>query len=167
MMIELLILRFVHIVGGVFWVGSGLFSLFFLAPALAQMGVGAAPLVKNLERRKLFVVLPTIALLTMLSGIRLMSLTGGMSRYMATTGGKAYVVGAIAAVVAFFVSVIVSRPSAVRASHLSQAAASDELSRSRLAAEIRALQRRVTWSSVLAVALLFVAAALMAVARYL
>jgi hypothetical protein len=141
--------------------------MFFLAPALAHMGVGAAPIVRNLERRKLFVVLPTVAMLTMLSGIRLMSLTGGMSRYMSTAGGKTYVVGGIASVIAFFVSVVVSRPTAVRASHLSQAAASDELSRSRLAAEIRALQRRVTWSSMLAVALLFLAAALMAVARYL
>jgi hypothetical protein len=103
----------------------------------------------------------------MLSGIRLMALTGGMSRYMQTTGGRVYALAGLASIIAFLTSVFVSRPTSARAAHLSQAAASDEVSRARLKDEIRSLQRRATLSSEIAVILLLLAAVGMAVARYL
>ena len=42
MIAEILVLRLVHVLGGMFWVGSGLFSTFFLLPALAGAGPAAA-----------------------------------------------------------------------------------------------------------------------------
>ena len=33
---ELLTLRVIHIVGGIFWVGSMLYTTFFLAPAVCE-----------------------------------------------------------------------------------------------------------------------------------
>jgi uncharacterized membrane protein len=169
MQAELLVLRLVHVLGGIFWVGSGLFTSFFLLPSLTQVGPAAGPVMMQLQKRKLFVTLPIVAIVTMLSGLRLMAIiSGGFSRdYFATTMGKTYAVSGIAAIVAFLLSLIVARPAAIRAASLSQLSASDGASKERIAAELRALQRRAARSSVLAVALLLLSAAGMAIARYL
>ena len=69
---ELVVLRLVHILGGIFWLGSGLFTTFFLIPALGRAGPAAAgPVMGALQQRRLFTVLPVVALLTILSGVRL------------------------------------------------------------------------------------------------
>jgi uncharacterized membrane protein len=166
---ELLVLRLIHIVGGVFWVGSGVFTTFFLLPALGQSGTVAAQVMMGLQRRRVFIVMPIVALLTILSGIRLMMITsGGFSAdYFATASGQTYAWSGLAAVISFLLGLAVSRPAAVRVAHLSQSAASDEFSRERLAAEIRSLQRRAAMSGTTAVILLVLSAAGMAVARYL
>ena len=70
---ELIFLRLVHILGATFWLGSGLFTTFFLVPALGQVGpAGAGPVMGALKQRGLFTVLPVMALLTILSGARLL-----------------------------------------------------------------------------------------------
>src|SRR5688500_5509174 len=67
---ELIVLRLIHIVGGVFWVGSALFTAFFLMPTLMQAGPSAAgPVMGGLQQRKLMVWLPVVAVLVMLSGL--------------------------------------------------------------------------------------------------
>src|SRR6185295_7224796 len=103
---ELLVLRLIHILGGVFWVGSGLFTTFFLLPAMASAGPAAGQIIANLTKRRYFVVLPTVAILTILSGARLLMIaSGGFSRhYFTLISGKTYAVAAIAAIVAFLLS---------------------------------------------------------------
>lgn len=165
---ELLLLRLVHVLGGVFWVGSGIFTSLFLLPALAPTGPAAGQVLANLTKRRLFVVLPTVAVLTMLSGARLMMIaSAGRSDYFASRSGMTYSIAAAAAVAGFLLSLLVARPGSVRIGTLSQQAASDPANRDRLAAEISVIQRRVQTSSVAAMAFLIFAAAGMAVARYL
>lgn len=55
---ELIVLRLVRILCGIFWVGSGLFSSLFLAPALAGSGEAMGPVMAGLQRRGLFTALP-------------------------------------------------------------------------------------------------------------
>lgn len=170
---ELLVLRLVHVLGGIFWVGSGLFTTFFLMPALAQAGPATGPVMAGLQRRRLFTALPLVALLTMLSGLRLMwILSGGFSRaYFETAGGLTYGLAGLAAVVAFVSSLAVVRPAAARSAQLGGALAggaiADAAERERLTAELGRLGRRVAVGSLVAVALLVLAASGMAVARYL
>jgi len=167
---ELLVLRLIHILGGVFWVGSGLFTTFFLLPAMASAGPAAGQIIANLTKRRYFVVLPTVAILTILSGARLLMIaSGGFSRhYFTLISGKTYAVAAIAAIVAFLLSLIVARPATVRVGALAQQMASaGPGDRDRMTAEMQALRTRAERSSVLAMALLLVAAGGMAVARYL
>lgn len=169
MLAELLVLRVIHIVGGIFWVGSGLFTTFFLLPSIGTSGPAAAQVMLGLQRRRLFAILPAIAGLTILTGFRLMWITssGFSGAYFATVSGATYAIAGGASLVAFVLSLLVSRPASVRMSHLAHAAASDEHSRQRLAAEIKSLQRRAAMSSNFAVVLLIVSAVGMAVARYL
>jgi hypothetical protein len=60
---ELITLRLVHILCGIFWVGSGLFTSLFLLPALAGSRSAMGPVMAGLQRRRLFTVLPTVGLL--------------------------------------------------------------------------------------------------------
>lgn len=167
---EILILRLIHILGGIFWLGAGLFSAVFLMPSVAAARMNPGPLFAELERRRYFVLLPIVAILTMLSGIRLLAITSGgfHEAYFATAQGLAYASGGASSLVAFAVSMVVSRPSNQRAAQL-QANVPD-LAGERLSAvqaEIARLRRRGGIATSVAVATLVLSGALMAVARYL
>lgn len=168
---ELFVLRLVHILGGIFWVGSGLFTTFFLIPALGTVGPAAAgPVMGALQARRLFTVLPVVALLTILSGLRLFQLVsaGFAPAYLSSRTGQTFMWSGIAAIAAFLLSLLVARPAAVRTGKLSAAMASlPEDQRAASAAEMERLRRRNMVASVAATVLLIGAAAGMAVARYL
>jgi uncharacterized membrane protein len=171
MIAELLVLRLVHILGAIFWLGSGLFTSFFLVPALAQSGAAAGQVMAGLQQRRLFTVLPTVALLTILSGLRLMWITsGGFSRaYFASPVGHTYALSGMAAIISFFVGMLIARPAAVRAANLGRAlsTSADSAAKVSLTAEIDQMRRRSTIAGTIAIALLVLSAAGMAVARYL
>lgn len=168
---ELLVLRLVHILGGIFWLGSGLFTTFFLIPALGRVGPAAAgPVMGALQQRRLFTILPVVALLTILSGLRLFQIVSVdfAPTYMASRTGQTYLWSGIAAVVAFVLSILVARPAAVRAGQLGASLGSlPEEQRTGRAAEVERLKRRTELASIVAMVLLSGAAAGMAVARYL
>lgn len=169
MQIELLILRIVHVVGGIIWVGSGVLMGLFLAPALATMGPAAGQVMGALQKRKMMTFLPIVAILTILSGARLMMIVsrGSGGAYFATNSGKAFMGAALAGVLAFLIGIVFNRPLAVRMGQIAQEMASNADNKDRLAAESKKLQQRAaTWGFVV-LALLLLAACGMAVARYL
>ncbi|MEO8620823.1 MAG: hypothetical protein ABI625_07145 [bacterium] len=169
MIAELLVLRFVHVVGGIFWAGSALFTALFLAPALSISGVNAGQVFAALGKRRLFVALPLVALLTIASGARLMWImsNGFASSYTASGTGRTLMASGAAALGAFLLSLLVSRPTAVRAAQLAGTlATAPEAERGRIAERAAALRRRGGVSSMIAVALLALAAAGMSIARY-
>jgi hypothetical protein len=168
-MAELIVLRLVHILGAILWLGSGLFTTYFLLPAMTKAGPAAAgPVMANLQQRRLYTVLPIVALLTILSGIRLMMIvSAGSPQWFASPAGRTFSISGALAIVSFLTGIIIGRPAAVRMGKLSQSSASDGASKEALAAEIRSLQKRVTWSTQTAIGLLILAAAGMAVARYM
>ena len=171
MIAEILVLRLVHILGGIFWVGSGLFTSFFLVPALTQSGAAAGQVMVALQQRRLFTVLPTVAVLTIVSGLRLMWITsGGFSpAYFSTTVGLTYALSGAAAIFAFLASVGLARPAAVRAATLGRtlATTTDSAAKSALTAELESTRRRGAVASTASIALVVFSAAGMAVARYL
>lgn len=166
---ELIALRLIHVLGGMLWVGIGLFTTFFLAPALKDAGPAAAgQVMANLQKRGLYTILPIVAVLTMLSGLRLMWIvSGGDSHWFVHRVGHVYSISGASAILAFLISMIVARPAAVRMGKLSQAATSDGTTKERLAAEMQALQKRMTMSTMVAVVLLVIAAVGMSIARYM
>ena len=58
---EFLILRLIHILGGIFWVGSMVFTTFFLAPVIRSSPAMAGQVMAGLQKRRLFVALPVVA----------------------------------------------------------------------------------------------------------
>lgn len=157
-MTELLVLRLVHVLGGIFWVGAGMFTAFFLMPTLAGAGPAAGAVMAGLQQRRLFVVLPAVALVTMASGLRLLWLASGglQGAYFATATGATFAASGIAAALAFTLSLLVVRPLLTRAGALPPGDAR--------AARMRAVGTRASQA---AYVLLIGSAAGMALARYL
>jgi uncharacterized membrane protein len=168
---ELFVLRLVHILGGMIWVGAGVFNSFFLLPALAQAGPAAGQVLAGLQRRRVFTFLPIVALLTILSGVRLMQLTsGGFSpAWFASPPGRTYAWSGVAAIVGFVVGIVVARPAAIRAASIGAtlAATTDAVARAPLTAKLERLRRTSSIASSISVGLVVLAAAGMAVARYM
>lgn len=167
---ELIVLRLIHVLGGLFWVGSGLFNAIFLMPVLGSAGPAAGAVMAGLQKRRLMVVMPVVAVLTILSGLRLMWIVsaGFSPAYFATPMGGTFGAGGAAALVSFVLGLVVIRPAMVRAGRLGAelAAATDEQARAALAARVAGLRRRSAVANGVAMALLVLAAAAMAVARY-
>ncbi|MDB4917328.1 MAG: putative rane protein [Gemmatimonadetes bacterium] len=169
MIYEILLLRFLHVLGGIFWLGGGLFMSVFLVPALAKSGMNAGPVFAALQQRRLFAVLPAVAVLVILSGLRLLSIASGdSSSYLRSTSGRTFAVSGALAVIAFLMSLIVARPANVRLASLGAAvAAAAGHERAALVGQVAVLQRRIAVSSMVATACLVLCGVGMSVARYL
>jgi uncharacterized membrane protein len=170
-MTELIVLRLVHVLGGMFWVGAGLFNFMYLGPSLMAAGPAAAgPVMQTLRRRRLFVVLPTVAVLTLLSGLRLMMITsnGFEASYFRRGVGATFAAGGAAAILAFLIGIMVAMPAQKRMAALGPQipTAPDETTRGALQAEMARLQRRLGVVGPLVTGLLIAAAVAMAIARY-
>ena len=168
---ELLTLRMIHVLGGIFWVGSMIFTTFFLAPAIRSSPPVAGQVMAGLQKRRLFLILPLVALLTIASGIRLLWIVsaGFSDSYLSTSMGRALSVGAAAAILAFLISIAVSRPGFVRVGKLaaSLASATDEAGRQAISSEMQRIGKRVAIANAIVAVLLLSTALLMATARYL
>ena len=64
----LIVLRVVHVVGGVFWGGAILFVVHFLEPAVRDAGPDGAKVMQALQKRRYLDVMPVVAALTVVSG---------------------------------------------------------------------------------------------------
>jgi len=113
---EFLVLRLIHIIGGIVWVGSGVYTAFFLIPALAANRQLMPAVMEGLQRRRMFIIVPTAGLLTILAGVRLLWIdsAGFAESYMQTGPGRTFSVGGTAAIIALLLQVFVSIPAGVK-----------------------------------------------------
>jgi hypothetical protein len=169
-MTEILILRLIHIVGGTIWVGTGVFNGVFLMPVLSGLGPAAGAVMAGLHARRMFVFLPVVALLTILSGVRLIWLmSGGFSAgYLATASGATYAAAGGLAILTFVAGITISRPQGARIGTIAAelARTQDPAARDALARDLAIVQRRAAMVGTVLTVLLVASAAGMAVARY-
>lgn len=139
-------------------------------PAITDAGPAAAPVFRAMEQKRIFVVMPVVAVLTILSGARLMWLMSGgfSSAYFATPTGATLGASGAAAVTAFLVALLVSRPAGTRAGELAGmlAAAESGGERADLQGQLDRVRRRASIGGRIGTWLLVGSAAGMAVARY-
>ena len=161
--------RIIHVLGGVIWVGSMFFVSMFLIPSMTEAGPDAGKVMAALNRRKFMIIIPVIALLTMLSGLWLYwrASMGFNSAYMASGPGKTYGLGATMAILAFVIGMTMTRPAMVKMNKLmaSAASASDTERQTIMAQAAEARARGARWGRVIAF-LLIGAATLMALGHY-
>jgi uncharacterized membrane protein len=157
-MFLLLLMRLLHILSGIFWVGTMMFTTGFLLPAFKDVGPDGAKVGAALARRRFMVVMPIAALVTILSGIWLFWRTSGgfQETFMRSHMAKALSFGAACAILAFIIGIVVVRPAMMQATALAQ---SNPQRAQVLRVRVDVVGRVVT-------ALLGLAAAAMAVARY-
>ena len=171
MLAELLLLRIIHVVGAIVWVGGGIYAAFFLVPALMRTPAIIPQVMEGLQRRRAFVILPTVGLFVILTGVRLLWIdsAGFNDSFLSTASGRTFSIGGGAGILAWLIQVFVQRPAAVRmgkiAASLAGSPSADE--RQRLTAEADRTRRRNWASMIAAVGFGLLAATAMAIARYM
>ncbi len=160
----LFLLRAIHVVGGVLWVGGLMIVTFFLLPASRTLGPAAQPMLQDIMgRRKLPVYLMSVAIATTLAGVLLMirnvSLTDGA--WARSPMGIGISVGAATAIVALVIGMTVTAPAAKRLGGPPKPGAAPLTDEERTR-----LVRRTAIGGRLVLALLAVSALTMATARY-
>lgn len=162
--VVLFLLRAIHIVGGVIWVGGVVVVTLFVLPSARSVGPsGQQMLMDIMMRRKLSVYLIASAILTTIAGFvlygRNMSLTEGA--WGRTPMGIGMSVGAVCAIIAVLIGMTVSAPAAKK-----MVAAGAPGGTPLTEEERNRLQRRTGVASGVVLALLAVAVMTMATARY-
>ena len=164
------VLRLLHIVFGVLWVGFACFVPFILLPALTEAGPGSAgPLMGALQRRGLPKIMSAFAGITILAGFLLLWRVsdGFRPEFMGSHMGIALSTGALAALVAFAIGMAVVKPAMTRAGTLSEGLASaSDAERAAIMTTVGALRTRGAVGGKWVAWLLILATALMAAARY-
>ena len=166
----MLLLRILHIVAGVYWAGAVFFFVTFLEPSLRDTGPDGGKVMGAMIRRGYMTAMPIMALITILSGIDLMRRVSGnfAGEWFATRPGMTLSTGAVAAVLALLIGVVVMRPTAVRIGALAaEAQGLDGPARESRMAEAGALRDRARVVGRGVALLLVVSVVAMAAARYL
>lgn len=167
---ELLVLRVIHVYGAVLWAGSVFFVSFFLAPAIGASGPAGGTVMAAIVKRKLFTIVPIVAVITMLAGLRLMWLTskGFSPAYFSSTLGQTYSIGATFALLTFVVFMVVNRPAISRMLMLGQQmAAAPEAERPALMAQLNAVRDRAATASKANALFTSITVVAMALGRYM
>ena len=162
--IVLFLLRAIHVVGGILWVGGVVVVGLFLTPAVQTLGPAAQPVMQFIMgKRKLPVYLMSLGILTTLAGVLLMmrnvKLTGGA--WARSPMGVGISIGAAAAILALIVGMSISAPAAKRLGGPPKPGAAPLTEEQRAA-----LMRRLGLGGRATFVLLCIAALFMATARY-
>src|SRR5262245_14408009 len=164
----MLILRLIHIISGVFWVGGSLFAVRFIMPSLKAAGPAAGPVLAELGKRRIPIAMMGAALLNVASGIWMMMLASGGAPgvWMRSPMGRTIGIGGGLAILAVILGMAVGGPTNVRMARISAAASQrGGPPTAQEAKELERLQARSALVAIITSVLLFLATAAMAVAR--
>lgn len=167
---EVIVLRLIHIMGGIVWVGGMTVMAFFVMPVLTGLGPAAGPVMAGLNQKKFPVIMPIIALLTILSGLRLMMIDSAnfQGAYFQSPVGRTFAMAGGLAILAFLFGIIVVRPVMMKSMALGQQmGAADATQKAKLEQEMGSLRKRGATANMIIFVMLLVAALGMATARYM
>lgn len=160
-------LRLVHILAGLFWVGAMVTMAAFVGPAVRDSGpAGGRVMGELMGRRKLRLWMTGAMGLTVLSGILMLWRLDVVTHHawIRTASGRTILFGALAALLAGICGVAVAGPANQRLAALGAAGGTPSAEQQ---AAMARLQKRAGLGMRLTVAFLLVAAAAMAVGRYM
>jgi len=168
------VLRLVHILAGIFWVGATLFLAAFLLPAARAVGPSAGSLMTQLMQRGRLQLWINISMtLAILAGLALYGIDsrisgGGFGR---SATGITLGIGALLAVAAAGVGGAIGKPTGRKlgaiAQRMQEAQRSGGSPPANLVAEAKPLQDKMARALTIMSVLLLLSAATMAVARYM
>ena len=161
------LLRIIHIVGGIFWVGGTLTMTFFIGPTIGATAEAGQKFVGHLMNNLKFSNrMSAAAGLTILAGFILywIDSQGFSSPWMSSGAGRGFGIGAAFALVGLVFGILIGRTAKAMAdlgSKMQGPPSSDQLT------QLQAIRKQqVTFSNISTVSLLL-AVTFMAIARYL
>lgn len=169
--ITMVVLRLIHIIAGVLWVGGAIFVFRFVEPTAKELGPRAEPFMTGLvETRKMGLYFMIVSGLTVLAGTILFWIdsNGDPLAWITRDGtGLSFGIGGLAAWIAFIIGVVAVKPAVERLGALGAAMrdaqgppSADEVAR------FEATQARVKTLGQIDLVLLGIAVVTMAIARY-
>jgi putative copper export protein len=167
----MVVLRIVHVVAGVFWVGAVFLLIGFIAPTARELGPPAAPFLAHLAgKKRITEVILAAAGVTILAGLLMYwRVSGGLDPdWIGSAYGLTLTIGAISGIVAFVIGLTVVRPTNNATLALGrEIAEGGGPPTPEQAARMQALQARGRTTGRILLLLLLVAVAAMASAQYL
>lgn len=166
MNVLLIVLRLIHILSGVFWVGGAMMSAFFLSPAVAATGEAGQKMMGHMiTKGQMSVRIMVAAFLTVLAGATLYWIDshGFTSPWTTTAPGWGFGIGGLLALVGLGIGMQVGT-NAKKLGTIA-AAAQGKPSPDQIA-EMQGAQKRMTMASNVSTVILILALACMATARY-
>jgi uncharacterized membrane protein len=168
------LLRLVHILAGIFWVGATLVLAAFLMPAARAVGPGAGALMSQLMQRQRLQLWMNVAMtLAILAGFALYGLDSRMSGggFGRSATGMTLALGGLFAIAAAGVGGAMIKPTGRKlgeiAERMQQALRGGGGPPADLVAEAQPLQRKMQRALTIMSVLLVLSATTMAIARYL
>ncbi|MBW8773210.1 MAG: hypothetical protein JF590_07980 [Gemmatimonadetes bacterium] len=166
----MILLRLIHIVGAIFWVGSAMFTGFFLIPALKESPATMGQVGQALSKRGFMTVMPIVGLLVILSGATMLWVTSGgnMQMYMQTPAGHTFTMAGGVGILSLLIGLIFTKPANMKVGQLGAQlqAATDPAEKARLGGEMAAAGKQAALWTLIVTILMIIAAAGMAIARY-
>lgn len=167
----LIFFRIIHVGSAMIWFGGAIVSSFFLQPTVEALGTAGQPFMEHLmNRRKMGIMFPIVAALTILSGAVLYWRdSGGLQlTWITSPTGLAFTVGGLAAIIAFVGGGILIGPGiAEQTAVRGELAAGDGVPTSAQQERLDRADRRLKLAGRIDLPLLILAGLTMAVARYL
>ena len=101
----MIVFRFIHILGGVIWVGSTFLLTLFIGPAAAELGPDAGPMLHKLVvEKRVTKVITSIAIVTVSAGLFVywhdVQTFGSLGDFVGTAFGLALTIGAVLGIAA-------------------------------------------------------------------
>jgi hypothetical protein len=168
MQLYLLVLRLIHVVSAVCWVGGTLVLVGFILPAVKRAGPDGGKFMQLLVQRKLPLYLLIAAWSAIVSGaLMFWVVSGGLrTQWLATSHGIVLSLGALSGIGAFLVGGLISSPAAARLGEIGkQVQASGGAPTAEQAGAMRSLQERLVTGAHIAAGLMTVALILMIASR--
>ena len=161
--------RVLHIVTAMIWFGGAIVTGFFLQPTAQALGPAGHPFMEHLmRRRRLGIMFPIVAALTIVSGAVLYWHNSAGVTWIASPTGVAFTIGGLAALAAFVGGMVLIGPSvAAQTAVARELAAGDGVANARQRERLERADRRLKLASRVDLPLLIVAALTMAIARYI
>jgi hypothetical protein len=167
----MVVLRIVHILAGVFWVGAAFTTILFLQPTAREVGPAAGPFMAHLAgKKRLIDWVLRAAGLTILAGLLMYwRVSGGLNGdWITSAQGLALTIGALCGIGAFSLGLSVVRPSIMATLSIgAEVGASGGPPTPEQAAKLQELQTRGKAVGQIIVPLLVIAVSGMAAWRYL
>ena len=162
-----IVLRLLHIISGVLWVGAGLIMFFFIGPTLGATAEAGQKFAQHLMTQTRFTAVVTVsAILTVLAGGSLYWIdSGGLtSAWMHSGAGLGFGIGAFFALIGFIFGMMVGNTNGALAKLGAQIQGKPTPEQM---AQIGILRKRLSVVSPINAYSLILATLLMAIARYL
>jgi len=164
-----IVLRLLHILAGVFWVGAIWMIAGFVMPTAEASAPDGPKFMQRLFQGRLPMVISAAAGTNILAGLLLYWKDSGGLRldWITTRAGLTFTIGGLAAIVAFVLGIVVNKAAADRLGELGKAIqAAGKPPTPEQVVEMKLLQAKLSMGTKWAAALLTLALIAMAVARY-